>query len=140
MVWACSLCFSDELLERVVTLSALHLRPGAMLVTLRLPTAHGADAAHAWNVAAVSAMAEHFEDSHSIGPYKMSWGSAVAHCLVKKGAGAGAGAGSSLPPPPPPPSAAVAATAATTATARRAPVPPLPAVVAASDEFLYELD
>jgi len=100
-VYAASTCFTDELIEGIVLLAAKHLKPGATLVTLRMPRPDSD---------ATAAITQEFEPvfkghhSFAIGPYNMSWGGTVAHCLVKRKSGASnnaALAASSLTDPPP---------------------------------------
>ena len=139
-----------------------------MLVTLKVPASVGESANNPPNVTARAAMAEHFQDPIALGPYQMSWGSAVAYCLVKRGNRNGPGVlhrGGEREDRDQSPESSAAATAAAS---REMPPPPSPVVAAApvaggagggrgrgesraasarrlakkaaTDEFLYELD
>jgi SAM-dependent methyltransferase len=75
VVYAASTCFSKALLGAVIENAAQNMRPGALLISLRMPDQ---DTEYA------RTLARAFEPEVSLGPYFMSWGSSVVHCFVKK--------------------------------------------------------
>ena len=86
VVYAASTCFSPSLLRGIVERAATTLRPGAALVTLRAPPREPG----------MAALLDRCFDMSMCGPYRMSWGKAVAHVLVRRSEER------DTPPPPPP--------------------------------------
>ena len=86
VVYAASTCFSPSLLRGIVERAATTLRPGAALVTLRAPPREPG----------MAALLDRCFDMSVCGPYRMSWGKAVAHVLVRRSEER------DTPPPPPP--------------------------------------
>ena len=75
VVYACSTCYSNDLLHEIICAAADHLRPGALLVTLTIPPPEARQSNQV--------LKDNFGPGVAFGPYEMSWGAVVAHCHVK---------------------------------------------------------